>query len=120
MPLDGVVGSNMDPALVDAAVRVGSGSASHPRVIYAYVKHLWHTANKAEAVAQMRLIDGSTHARNASRVYDLTDYVAEHPGGDGILNHAGGDSSSGFRGEQHPAHVFDTIKQFLIGRLAEE
>ena len=32
------------------------------------------------------------------QVYDVTAYVEEHPGGDDILNNAGGDSTEGFFG----------------------
>ncbi|CAD6265558.1 unnamed protein product [Miscanthus lutarioriparius] len=32
------------------------------------------------------------------KVYDVTPYVEEHPGGDAILNNAGGDSTEGFFG----------------------
>lgn len=32
------------------------------------------------------------------QVYDVTPYVEEHPGGDAILNNAGGDSTEGFYG----------------------
>uniref|UniRef100_A0ACD5XKJ6 Uncharacterized protein n=4 Tax=Avena sativa TaxID=4498 RepID=A0ACD5XKJ6_AVESA len=32
------------------------------------------------------------------KVYDVTPYVEEHPGGDAILNSAGGDSTEGFFG----------------------
>ena len=32
------------------------------------------------------------------QVYDVTAYVEEHPGGDAILNNAGGDSTEGFFG----------------------
>ncbi|KAF0899416.1 hypothetical protein E2562_019534 [Oryza meyeriana var. granulata] len=32
------------------------------------------------------------------KVYDVTSYVEEHPGGDAILNNAGGDSTEGFFG----------------------
>ena len=50
-------------------------------------------------------------------VYDVTDYVDAHPGGDEILRNVGGDASVGFHGEQHPAHVFETVKKFAVGRL---
>jgi hypothetical protein len=33
-----------------------------------------------------------------NQVYDVTPYVEEHPGGDAILNNAGGDSTEGFFG----------------------
>jgi len=32
----------------------------------------------------------------------LLDYILDHPGGDSILNYAGGDSSKGVHGPQHP------------------
>ncbi|KAH9313704.1 hypothetical protein KI387_022331, partial [Taxus chinensis] len=32
------------------------------------------------------------------KVYDVTSYVEEHPGGDAILAHAGDDSTEGFYG----------------------
>ncbi len=38
-------------------------------------------------------------------MYDLTDYVDEHPGGESILNNVGKDSTEGFHGPQHPATV---------------
>jgi sterol-4alpha-carboxylate 3-dehydrogenase (decarboxylating) len=50
-------------------------------------------------------------------VYDLTAYVDVHPGGDEIFKHAGGDATKGFFGPQHPDHVNDTVKKFLIGKL---
>ncbi|AQK52190.1 hypothetical protein ZEAMMB73_Zm00001d050248 [Zea mays] len=34
------------------------------------------------------------------KVYDVTPYVEEHPGGDAILNNAGGDSTEGFFGQK--------------------
>ena len=83
------------------------------------------------------------------KVYDVTDYVDEHPGGKKILNNAGcemilvpwlrvspvrfraavhklsgiffrrGDSTTGFFGPQHPTRVFDIFDDFLIGELVE-
>eukprot|EP00850_Spirogloea_muscicola_P014326 SM000102S09184 [mRNA] locus=s102:160005:161361:+ [translate_table: standard] len=52
------------------------------------------------------------------KVYDVTEYVEEHPGGDAILAHAGGDATTGFHGPQHPSRVFDHIELFYIGDLA--
>ena len=49
------------------------------------------------------------------RVYDVTAYVEEHPGGAAILKNAGGDATEGFQGPQHPPRVFDIIDDFLIG-----
>lgn len=51
------------------------------------------------------------------QVYDVSDYVLSHPGGDAIMNNVGHDVSEGFHGPQHPKSVHDTVKAFLIGRL---
>lgn len=52
------------------------------------------------------------------KVYDFSAYVKPHPGGiKAISQHAGGDATEGFTGAQHPAHVFDTARKFLVGRL---
>ncbi|AAB71978.1 Putative Cytochrome B5 [Arabidopsis thaliana] len=51
------------------------------------------------------------------KVYDITSYVEEHPGGDAILDHAGDDSTDGFFGPQHATRVFDMIEDFYIGEL---
>lgn len=52
-----------------------------------------------------------------NRVYDITKYIDEHPGGDTILNNAGADSSEGFHGPQHPVSVIDVLKLYFIGHL---
>ncbi|KAJ4749162.1 Cytochrome B5-like protein [Rhynchospora pubera] len=51
------------------------------------------------------------------KVYDVTSYVEEHPGGDAILNNAGRDSTEGFYGPQHATRVFDMVDEFYIGDL---
>ncbi|PKA64243.1 Cytochrome b5 [Apostasia shenzhenica] len=51
------------------------------------------------------------------KVYDVSPYVEEHPGGDAILKHAGGDSTEGFFGPQHATRVFDMIDEFYVGDL---
>ncbi|OVA12492.1 Cytochrome b5-like heme/steroid binding domain [Macleaya cordata] len=51
------------------------------------------------------------------KVFDVTSYVEEHPGGDAILDHAGDDSTEGFYGPQHGTRVFDMIDDFYIGDL---
>ena len=52
------------------------------------------------------------------KVYDVSPFVEDHPGGDSILNHVGGDASAGFHGPQHPDHVLETVRKYLIGRLS--
>ncbi|KAK7245454.1 hypothetical protein RIF29_40300 [Crotalaria pallida] len=54
-----------------------------------------------------------------NKVYDVTSYVEEHPGGDAILAHAGDDSTEGFFGPQHATRVFDMIEDFYIGDLEQ-
>ncbi|OVA20295.1 Cytochrome b5-like heme/steroid binding domain [Macleaya cordata] len=53
------------------------------------------------------------------KVFDVTSYVEEHPGGDAILDHAGDDSTEGFYGPQHGTRVFDMIDDFYIGDLQQ-
>ena len=50
-------------------------------------------------------------------VYDVTEFVEQHPGGDSILNRVGHDSSALFHGDQHPPTVVDAVEEFLIGEL---
>lgn len=51
------------------------------------------------------------------KVYDVTPYIDEHPGGSAIFRHGGQDSTEGFFGPQHPERVFDLIDDFYIGDL---
>jgi cytochrome b involved in lipid metabolism len=53
------------------------------------------------------------------KVYDVSEYVAEHPGGDSILKNAGSDSSAGFHGPQHPPRVHDLVEDYRIGDLLD-
>ena len=53
------------------------------------------------------------------KVYDVTPYIDEHPGGSAIFRHGGQDSTEGFFGPQHPERVFDLIDDFYIGDLVE-
>lgn len=54
-----------------------------------------------------------------NKVYDVTDYVPEHVGGEAILNNAGGDSTEGFKGPQHPVSVWDVIALYHIGHVED-
>ena len=54
------------------------------------------------------------------KVYDVTNYVDEHPGGArAIAKNAGGDATKGFKGPQHPSRVFDIVEEYLIGVVDE-
>lgn len=54
------------------------------------------------------------------RVYDVSEYVDEHPGGESILNHAGGDATEGFHGPQHPDAVFVMAETWCIGKMVDK
>ena len=58
-------------------------------------------------------------ATDEARVYDLTDYVEEHPGGMAIMFNAGGDATQGFHGPQHPETVHELVKDYCIGTLVD-
>ncbi|XP_060528851.1 uncharacterized protein LOC132703542 [Cylas formicarius] len=52
------------------------------------------------------------------RVYDITNFIDEHPGGeDVLLEYAGKDSTIAFRGTGHSSYAIRSLKQFLIGEL---
>jgi len=54
------------------------------------------------------------------KVYDLTDYVDEHPGGrESIAKNAGKDATKGFKGPQHPSRVFDIVEDYRVGTLVD-
>ncbi|KAG2634558.1 cytochrome B5-like protein isoform X2 [Panicum virgatum] len=61
----------------------------------------------------------AAHLAGSGKVYDVTAYVEEHPGGDDILNNAGCDSTEGFFGPQHGTRVFEIIEDFCTGRLKD-
>ncbi|XP_019865062.1 uncharacterized protein LOC109594293 [Aethina tumida] len=52
------------------------------------------------------------------RVYDITDFLDEHPGGsDILLEYAGRDASVAFRGSGHSKQAIRALDRFLIGEL---
>ncbi|KAL1491183.1 hypothetical protein ABEB36_011821 [Hypothenemus hampei] len=55
------------------------------------------------------------------RVYDITDFLNEHPGGDDILlEHAGRDATIAFRGTGHSAQAVRALDKYFIGELPLE
>lgn len=55
------------------------------------------------------------------KVYDLTEYVDEHPGGrESIAKNAGKDATKGFKGPQHPSRVFDIVEDYRVGTLVDD
>ncbi|KAJ8983690.1 hypothetical protein NQ317_003480 [Molorchus minor] len=52
------------------------------------------------------------------RVYDITDFLDEHPGGgDILLEYAGRDASIAFRGSGHSRQAVRSLERFCIGEL---
>ncbi|XP_017777893.1 PREDICTED: cytochrome b5 [Nicrophorus vespilloides] len=52
------------------------------------------------------------------RIYDITDFLNEHPGGsDILLEYAGRDASVAFRGSGHSAQAIKSLEEYLIGEL---
>ena len=55
-----------------------------------------------------------------NKVYDVTQYLVEHPGGEeALLNKGGKDATAGFKGPQHPSRVEVEIEDYFIGHLLE-
>lgn len=54
------------------------------------------------------------------RVYDVTQFVDEHPGGAYIMQeHLGRDATLVFRGSRHGPDAYDMLEKYLIGVLVE-
>ncbi|XP_071701288.1 cytochrome B5-like protein [Rutidosis leptorrhynchoides] len=86
--------------------------------------HNTYSDAKSKTVKTYNISEISLHNKRTDcwiiikeKVYDVTPYVEEHPGGDAILAHAGDDSTEGFFGPQHATRVFDMIDIFYIGEL---
>merc|ERR1712228_616687 len=55
------------------------------------------------------------------KVYDVTKFLDEHPGGEEILvEHAGQDATEPFEDVGHSTDARDMMKDYLIGELSEE
>ncbi|XP_044743884.1 cytochrome b5, seed isoform-like [Chrysoperla carnea] len=52
------------------------------------------------------------------RVYNITEFLLEHPGGaDVLLEHAGRDATLAFRGAGHSINAINILKRYHIGIL---
>ncbi|CAL4162432.1 unnamed protein product [Meganyctiphanes norvegica] len=55
------------------------------------------------------------------KVYDVTDFMMEHPGGEELLmEHAGRDATLSFRGVGHSAAAIQSLTEYLVGILPQE
>ncbi|TKR81332.1 hypothetical protein L596_015215 [Steinernema carpocapsae] len=55
------------------------------------------------------------------KVYDVTKFLMEHPGGDEVIAElAGQDATDGFNDVGHSSDARDMAKEYLIGRLPED
>lgn len=74
------------------------------------------TISKSEVAQHKR--EGDCWVSMEGKVYDISNYVEEHPGGEtAILKYAGRDVSVPFRGPQHGSQVDDVIANYYIGTL---
>ena len=54
------------------------------------------------------------------KVYDVTPFLNEHPGGEEILlDHGGKDASADFDDVGHSMDAFDIMKKYLVGEIVE-
>ena len=55
----------------------------------------------------------------AGKVYDVSPFLDEHPGGiEVIMEYAGLDATSDFEDLPHPPEAYDMLKAYLIGKIA--
>ena len=57
--------------------------------------------------------------KTIGKVYDVTQFVDEHPGGDIMLDGAGRDATQDFNDIGHGEDARNQLEEFLIGRLAD-
>ena len=82
---------------------------------------------EVEDLPEYSLADVSEHATLSDcwivmfdRVYDVTKFIDEHPGGQYImLESAGRDATLAFRGSRHSKDAYDMLDKYLIGILPE-
>jgi cytochrome b involved in lipid metabolism len=79
--------------------------------------------NKSRVITRQEVADHNTlddlWVVIDNKVYDLTKFVPNHPGGDVIAKNAGGDATKGFYGIQHPERAFFEIEDYFIGSIPD-
>eukprot|EP00631_Chrysoreinhardia_giraudii_P007304 CAMPEP_0197424388 /NCGR_PEP_ID=MMETSP1170-20131217/25813_1 /TAXON_ID=54406 /ORGANISM="Sarcinochrysis sp, Strain CCMP770" /LENGTH=121 /DNA_ID=CAMNT_0042951869 /DNA_START=17 /DNA_END=382 /DNA_ORIENTATION=+ len=85
-------------------------------------------ANVAKAPAVFSRAQVATHDQPddawiivAGKVYDITTYIDDHPGGSAIMNNLGQDNTKAvLEGPQHPETVPTILGMYHIGRLEDD
>ncbi|RMX49357.1 hypothetical protein pdam_00014784 [Pocillopora damicornis] len=85
-------------------------------------------AESAESVKTIPLEEVQKHNAAGSswliihnRIYDITKFLDEHPGGEEVLlEQAGGDATENFEDVGHSSDARELMEQYLVGELAEE
>ncbi|GAU95867.1 hypothetical protein RvY_07407-1 [Ramazzottius varieornatus] len=80
---------------------------------------------RSASTTQYSLKEVSMHSHYSScwitirnKIYDITDYLAEHPGGaEIILEFAGYDATSAFFDKGHSREAIKTLEKYCIGEL---
>jgi cytochrome b involved in lipid metabolism len=83
-----------------------------------YLDKDYRTYTRAQVAQHCSETDAWIIVKN--KVYDISAYVEDHPGGLSILNDVGGDATKGFYGPQHPPTVAEHIQEYLIGEVVDE
>ncbi|KAL9324726.1 hypothetical protein ACSQ67_009583 [Phaseolus vulgaris] len=83
--------------------RCSSFQPSTPKIWFWHKAKAQASSNNDKASKSYSKMEVSLHNKRTDcwiiikkKVYDVTSYVEEHPGGDAILAHAGDDSTEGF------------------------
>lgn len=68
--------------------------------------------------------DGKTWVSRGNKVYDVTEFVADHPGGDDLITQFAGQVIDGKMEDkdshEHSASAYAVLDEYLIGRLASD
>lgn len=63
---------------------------------------------------------GKTRFIIHDKVYDVTSFLNEHPGGEEVLlDHANGDASDDFDDVGHSVEAFELMEKYLVGEVVE-
>jgi cytochrome b involved in lipid metabolism len=115
------------PGGVNAIMRHGGGDSSagfhgpqHPSRVYDLLPKFQIGVLVRDYTAE----EVSKHATEddcfiivKGKVYDVSSWIDDHPGGKSILSYAGKEASAAFFGSQHPNSVHGMLDKYFIGNL---